>query len=393
MHHHSHDHHEHEIDQNPNSERYIATRNVTLIGVVSNIVLTILKLVFGWIGHSQALIADGLHSLSDLISDAVILVAAKISDKKADKDHPYGHGRFETVATVIVGTLLILVAIGMLMDAAWRLWFIEQLLQPTGITLAIAVISILVKEATYQYTIYVAEKYRSQMLRANAWHHRTDAVSSVIVFVGIVGAMAGFPWLDAVAAIGVSFMIIHIGWQLSWSGLRELVDTSLDRKTVLEIETIIKSVEGVRDIHFLRTRRMGANVLVDVHLLVSPMISVSEGHHIGEIVQNRLIDEMEEVADVVIHIDPEDDEKVAPSLTLPLRREVLTRLQRHWQHLDQAHAIENITLHYYNGRVSADIYLPLSLVEDIQTAQLLSQQFIEAVDVEPDIHNIRVYYY
>jgi len=393
MHHHSHDHHEHEIDQNPNSERYIATRNVTLIGVVSNIVLTILKLVFGWIGHSQALIADGLHSLSDLISDAVILVAAKISDKKADKDHPYGHGRFETVATVIVGTLLILVAIGMLMDAAWRLWFTEQLLQPTGITLAIAVISILVKEATYQYTIYVAEKYRSQMLRANAWHHRTDAVSSVIVFVGIVGAMAGFPWLDAVAAIGVSFMIIHIGWQLSWSGLRELVDTSLDRKTVLEIETIIKSVEGVRDIHFLRTRRMGANVLVDVHLLVSPMISVSEGHHIGEIVQNRLIDEMEEVADVVIHIDPEDDEKVAPSLTLPLRREVLTRLQRHWQHLDQAHAIENITLHYYNGRVSADIYLPLSLVEDIQTAQLLSQQFIEAVDVEPDIHNIRVYYY
>lgn len=171
--------HKPEISSTSPKQRYLAIRNVTLVGVVGNILLTIVKLIFGIIGHSQALIADGLHSLSDLISDGVVLVAAKYSTLDADAEHPYGHARFETLATVAVGGLLLLVAGGMLIDAARRLFDPALLWQPTVVSLAVAGLSILVKEALYQYTRYVAKCVRSQMLQANAWHHRSDAISSV----------------------------------------------------------------------------------------------------------------------------------------------------------------------------------------------------------------------
>lgn len=228
-----------ENTQLSSKERYIATRNVTLVGALGNILMTIFKLIFGIYGQSQALIADGLHSLSDLISDSVVLVAAKYSSLDADADHPYGHGRFETLATVIIGALLILVAAGMLIDAGRRLLEPELLWHPTGITLIIVALSILLKEALYQYTIYIAKQVRSQILRANAWHHRSDAISSVIVFVGIAGSLVGIHWLDAVAAIGVSFMIAQIGWSLGWGAVRDLVDTGLDKNQVNQIKKLL----------------------------------------------------------------------------------------------------------------------------------------------------------
>jgi len=266
-------------------ERYLAIRNVTLTGIVGNILLTIAKLIFGIIGQSQALIADGLHSLSDLISDGMILIAAKYSTQEADADHPYGHARFETLATVAVGVLLFLVAAGMLIDATRRLFDPTLLWQPTAISLAIAILSILIKEALYQYTIHVAKQVRSPMLQANAWHHRSDAVSSIIVLLGVAGTMAGLSGLDALAAIGVSLMIAHIAWSLGWGGIKDLVDTGLDYKQIIEIKNIIHSVDGVHTLHDLRTRKMGANALVDVHILVDPRLSVSEGHQIGEMVR------------------------------------------------------------------------------------------------------------
>jgi len=377
------------------AQRYYAIRQVTLVGVVGNILLSIIKLIFGFIGQSQALIADGLHSLSDLISDGVVLVAAKYSSQDADANHPYGHGRFETVATIAVGGLLLIVAAGLLIDASHRLLEPELLLQPGLISLVVIVISLVIKEILYQYTVKVAKRIRSPMLQANAWHHRSDAISSLIVLVGVVGSMVGVQWLDAIAAIGVSLMIAHIGWTLGWSGVSELVDTALDEEQLQEIRELIQSVDGVCTLHELRTRRMGSQALVDVHILVNPRISVSEGHQIGEMVRHCLINNLEDIADVLVHIDPEHDEQAHPNLKLPLRHEIVARLQKKLVGSEMVKMIdeEQVTLHYLSGKLTIDIYLSLEIVQNMTNAQTLSQRFAAIAAEEPTIQTIRVYYY
>jgi cation diffusion facilitator family transporter len=374
------------------NDRYIAIRNATLVGVLVNILLTIIKFIFGILGHSQALIADALHSLSDLISDGLVLVAAKFSSQDADDEHPYGHARFETVATVAVGLLLFLVAVGIFIDAIRRLFFPELLLQPTAITLVITLIVLVAKEILYQYTIFVAKKINSPMLRANAWHHRSDAISSFIVLIGIAGALMGFSWLDAVAAIGVSFMIAHIGWSLMMSSFKELVDTGLDQDKINQITETIQSVEGVRALHELRTRKMANNALVDVHILVDPYISVSEGHYIAEIVKSTLIDKFEEISDVMVHIDPENDEEFKLNFNLPLRSQVIQDLQQSWYGLAVTKHIEQITLHYISGKLIVDVYLPLNIVTSLEEAADLSKCFNELADNTPSINTVNLYY-
>jgi len=372
--------------------RYIAIRNVTFLAITINTLLTIIKILFGIVGQSQALIADGLHSLSDLLVGAITLVAAKYSTQPPDLEHPYGHGRIETLATIAGGGLLLLMAGGLLIDAQRRLFEPELLLQPTAISLAAVILSIVIKEAIYHYTIYVANRVRSPMLRANAWHHRSDAISSLIVFFGVAGTMMGFLWLDAVATIGISFMIGYVGFSLILPGINELVDRGLEKEQLIEIKKIVKSVTGVRALHQLRTRKMGVNVLVDVHILVDPRLSVSEGHQIGEAVRTRLMAQKEEIADVLVHIDPEHDEKPQPTWNLPLRDEITARLQQHWQSLEIGGAIEQITLHYSSGKLTIDIDLPLTIVPSIEEAQLLSQRLTELVALEPSIDAINVYY-
>jgi len=374
-------------------DRYLVMRNVTLVGVIINILLAIAKLIFGWIGRSQALIADGLHSLSDLISDGVVLIAAKYGSREADGEYPYGYARFETVATIIVSLLLMFVAIGICFDATKRLFEPELLFRPTAVSLAVVVVSILIKEVLYHYTMYIALQVRSKMLRANAWHHRSDAISSVIVLIGITGSMAGFTWLDAVASIGVGLMIAKIGWSLGWSGVRELVDTGLNEQELDTIKDIIKSVDGVRTLHELRTRYMGSNILVEVHILVNPRVSVSEGHQIGENVRFYLMEAMEDIVDVTVHIDPENDEEQEPNLNLPSRSEITRHLQQCWQSLEATHIIEHISLHYLSGKLIVEVYLPLDIVETLEEARTLSQQFKKRViEEDSDIQNILVYF-
>ncbi len=377
-----------------NTERYLAIRNITLVGVVINVTLTIVQLIFGYLDHSQALMADGLHTFSDLVSDTVVLIAAQYSSQQADKEHPYGHARFETFATVIVGGILIIVAAGIFLSSIQRLQNLNESPQPTVISLTIAVIAILSKEMLYHLAVSVAKRVRSEMVLASAWHHRSDALSSVIVVVGVGGAMAGLPWLDAVAAISVSVMIAHIGWSLSRRSASELVDTGLESHKVATIKEIIGSVDGVRTLHDLRTRSMGTRALVDVHLLVNPRISVSEGHQIGETVRTRLVDQVEEISDVIIHIDPENDETHSPSpnLELPLRREVIGRLKHRWQSLEAAQAIHRVNLHYLAGKLMVEIYLPLQVVTTTQEAEALAQRFVELAAEEPQIYTIKVYY-
>jgi cation diffusion facilitator family transporter len=389
----SHEHHYHFLPGRAgDEERYAAARRVTLVGAVVNLLLAGAKVFFGIIGHSQSLVADGVHSLSDLISDGMVLVAAKHGSRDADETHPYGHGRIETVVTVALGALLLLVAGGIMVDAVMRLFRPERLLHPGMLALWVAGISVVSKEALYHYTQAVARRQRSNLLRANAWHHRSDAISSVVVMIGVGGTMAGLPYLDAIAAVGVGLMIAKVGWDLAWHSLRELVDTALDADRVEAIRSSILSVDGVRALHSLRTRRMGQDALADVHILVDPKLSVSEGHHVSETVRSRLINEVEEVQDVLVHIDPEDDEETAPSIDLPSRQAVIARLKEHWRDLPAAKQIERITLHYLDGALSVEVILPLSATRDREEAEELSRALAAPAQQLAEVESVRVLY-
>ncbi len=360
--------------------RYREIRKVTLIGSVIDFLLAVLKLVVGFLAQSQALIADGVHSLSDLATDFVVLYAAKHSSRAADESHPYGHGRFETIATVALGVALMLVAAGIAWDAVERLFHPEQLMQPGLLALVVAVISVLAKEWIFHYTKRVADRLRSPMLAANAWHSRTDAVSSLIVIVGVGGTVAGLPYMDAIAAAGVALIIAWIGWDLAWHGVRELVDTGLEEEQLTAIRRTIQEVDGVQGLHSLRTRRVGADALVDVHVLVEPHISVSEGHQIGEAVRIRLLQGHEEINDVLVHIDPEDDEHRPYICELPLRRELLSRLHECWRGIDAARSIEGVTLHYLHNRIQVVLLLPLAVLDDGCSARELEVEFNRAAE-------------
>jgi len=377
-------HYHPKVDKPGERTRFQETRRITLIGAVVNVLLAAAKIVFGIIGSSQSLIADGVHSLSDLASDAIVILAAKHGSQDADEDHPYGHARIETAFTVGLGALLIAVAGGILADAVDRLFQTQRLLHPGVLALVVAALSVLSKELLYRYTLRVAKRVRSNLLHANAWHHRSDAISSVVVIVGVAGSMAGLHYLDALAAAGVALMIAKIGWDLSWSSLKELVDTGLDPERVEAIRNCILGVDGVRTLHMLRTRRMGQDALVYVHIMVPPRLSVSEGHHIGETVRSRVIREVDEVTDVMVHIDPEDDETSPPSLKLPMRGELMDRLGQAWADIPAAQHIEKVTLHYLDGKIAVDLLLPFAALEQGSTREQLAQRFAEvAAEVNP----------
>jgi len=371
--------------------RYREIRKVTVVGGVVDLLLGIVKILVGAAANSQALIADGVHSLSDLATDFLVVFAAKHSHREADEEHPYGHGRIETVATVILGVALVLVAIGICYDALHRMRDPELLGHPGMLALLVALVSVVSKEIIYHYTVRAARRLRSNMLHANAWHSRSDAISSVIVVIGVGGTMYGFTYLDAVAAAAVGVMIAKIGWDLLWKSLQELIDTSLEEDKVEAIRRAILDVSGVRALHMLRTRRSGSDALVDVHLLVDPGLSVSEGHMIGERVRTRLIGEMDDVSDVTVHIDPEDDEVASPCSDLPLRDEIMRRLEDRWAKLDLDAGIEKVTLHYLDGKVHVDIFVD-PVDRDAAGREKLAEEIRKSARKVDDIGNVEVYF-
>ena len=374
----------------PLDARYQDIRMVTLVGAVVDLVLGVAKIIVGVIASSQALIADGIHSLSDLATDFLVLFAAKHAHREADDEHPYGHGRIETVATVVLGVSLVTVAIGISYDAVRRLMTPELLLHPGWMALLVAVISVLSKELIYQYTARAARRLRSKMLHANAWHSRSDAISSIIVVIGVVATMLGYPSFDALAAVAVALMVAKIGWDLLWQSLQELIDTALDPERVEAIRETIMAVDGVRTCHMLRTRHSGSDALVDVHIQVDPALSVSEGHQIGEAVRWRLIKTIDDVSDVTVHIDPEDDELASSCKGLPLRDEVLRRLEQQWQHLDIGERLDKVVVHYLNGKVHVEVFLN-STGEDSQQLAELSAAIREVAQKAQDIGDVSVY--
>jgi len=373
-------------------ERRQITQRVTVVGAVINLVLSLAKIVIGLLAHSQSLVADGLHSLSDLLSDALVYWAAHHAAQGPDEEHPYGHGRFETVATLGLAVILLLVGLIIVWDAGNRLFHPDELLEPGLLALAAAIASILLKEWLYHYTVRVARRISSEMLRANAWHHRTDAISSVVVVVGIGGTLAGLPYLDAIAAAVVGLMICHIAWELGAPALRELVDVALDHDRVEQIRQTILTIGGVKAVHMLRTRKIGGCASVDVHVQVAPWLSVSEGHMISQVVMERLLAEIDEVGDVTVHIDPEDDEVALSCTGLPLRAEAERVLAARWKDIRPAYDIQRLVLHYLDGRIDIDAYLPLRVFHGEAEAVVLRDGLQQALAKTPEFGAVRVYF-
>ena len=340
-------------------ERYRTTRFATILAATVNSVLAATQIVTGWLFQSQALIADGVHTLSDLVSDGVVLFAAGKAAASPDENHPYGHGRIETLATIVVGLLLALAALGIAWTAGQRLLAWETLTGPAPAALLFAALTLVAKEGLYQYTARAARRIQSPLLQANAWHHRTDAISSVVVFVGIGGAVAGWPWLDAVAALVVALFILHMAWQLVFKSAAELIDTALEPDQVEVIQTAISGVPGVKDAHMLRTRKLGNEAAADVHIQVAPRISVSEGHQIADEVYRAIRDSMGTLRDVTVHVDPENDEEQLRTVGLPLRPVITARIRAAWEGLPELGLIEQVDLHYLGGRVHLTITLRL----------------------------------
>ncbi len=367
-----------------------AMRNTSVVGAIVNLVLTVAKVIFGIIGQSHALIADGVHSLADLSTDLMVWFAAKYSNQPADKEHPYGHARIETAFTVGLGVVLIITAIGIVVDSVQRLLDPATLLQPTPIVLLIAAISIVANEGLYQYTMRAAREFKSSLLTANAWHHRSDAISSIVVLIGVAGSLMGVPYLDALAALGVAVMIGKIGWDQAWASIRELVDTGMEPKAAASIERIIENIEGVQGVHMLRSRRMGGSYLIDVHIEVDELLSVSEGHKIAEYVRLQLIESDKDISNALVHIDPEDDSLDLLCRGLPLRREVLTDLRRVWDGEVAAADCSSVTLHYLSGKVHVDLVRPMADVD--QQAYNLCLRLQEKARELDYIGQVRVFY-
>lgn len=373
--------------------RYRASRRVTWVSVITNVFLSAAQIAIGLVGHSQALVADGVHTLSDLVTDGLVLFALQHSSKEADEEHPYGHGRIETAVTMVLGGMLLAVGIGIAWRAGIRLWEAEAFIVPSALTLWVAVFTLGAKEALYRYTIATANRYASAMLKANAWHHRSDAISSLIVVAGIAGSLYGFAYLDAVAAILVAVMIAKIGVELAWHALRELIDTGLDPEEREAIRRTIVNVSGVKALHSLRTRRIAGQALVDVHIMVDSRLSVSEGHQIGEVVRAHLIKEIAPVTDVMVHIDTEEDFDDDARAGLPLRDEVLSRLETYFRDIPEARQIEQTTLHYANGRVDVEVRLPLAILSTPEDGDSLRARFAAAARSDVHIGSVDVLFH
>ena len=368
------------------------SQKATVVGAIIDFLLSVIKISLGVIGQSGALIADGIHSFSDLITDWVTWYAAKLSGDAPDDDHPYGHERFETVATLglsiflaIVGTIIIFDGIGRFSDAS--------ALKHESWLIAAAALSILSKEALYWYTVKVANTIKSDLLKANAWHHRSDALSSIVVVIGILGAANGYFFLDSVAAIIVGIMIIYIGWQLGFEATKELVDTSIEPEDIKSLHKALAEIKGVNSVHTLRTRKVGHKKSADVHVQVNPFLSVSEGHIISVSVERVAKECIEELDDVTVHIDPENDEEKenAPYKNLPERAQALKIISQSLKLENCSYEINRTQLHYLEGEILVDFYLSVNYLDNNEISKI-NFELSEIIKKLPGFGEVKVYF-
>ncbi|MBC7624390.1 MAG: cation transporter [Aeromicrobium sp.] len=285
------------------AERQAAAARSTWVSVGVNILLTTTQIWVGIAAKSQALVADGIHSASDLVADFVVLLANRHSQKDADDDHPYGHQRFETAASLVLGLLLLGVGVGMFWSAVRKLEDPDSVQQVHVIALWVAIGALIAKETLFRYMLRIAKQVKSTMLVANAWHARSDAASSLVVSIGIVGNLAGFPILDPIAALIVGFMVAKMGWTFGWNALHDLMDRAVDEQEVEAIRRTLVETPGVINVHDVRTRKMGDMIVVDAHLEVDATITVEAGHDIAVLARDRVL-ARHRVLNLMTHLDP-----------------------------------------------------------------------------------------
>jgi cation diffusion facilitator family transporter len=285
------------------ADKTAAGTRSTWVSVIVNVLLSTLQIVVGVLARSQGLIADGIHSLSDLVADFIVLLAGHHSRKEADPDHPYGHQRFETAASLALGLLLLGVGLGMLWSALQKLQSPESIAAVHLSALWVAGAALLAKELLFRYMLAVAKRVKSSMLVANAWHARSDAASSLVVGIGIAGNLLGYPILDPIAALIVGGMVGKMGWSFGWDALHDLMDRAADDEEVAAIRQTLQSTPGVISVHDVRTRKMGDMIVVDAHIEVDAQISVEAGHDIAVAARQRVM-QRHRVLNLMTHVDP-----------------------------------------------------------------------------------------
>lgn len=362
-----------------NKESLALGYKATIISSISDVALAALKFAAGTLGHSSALIADALHSLTDLATDFVSFVSLKISHQKPDEDHPYGHGRAETIGTAVIGIVVVIVGL-------WLSW--EQVIaleqghenRPTWLAAAAAAASMVIKEAMYWYTLAIGKKARSESVIANAYHHRSDSLSSLAALIGIGGATLGYHAMDPLAAIIVGLMIIHMGGKITWDATQNLMDSGLSREELEELNRIIEAVPNVLHHHDIKTRRAGRDVFIDCHIQVSPRISVSEAHNIAETVRHDLRHRAPHVTDAMVHIDSEDDSE-GGRLYNDQRVLVEKAVTEILAQSPDIRLAEDIILHYFLKNLAVDITLESddehTLTETRQVAARIKEKLFE----------------
>ena len=285
-------------------DRYRESNRVTVLSIIINIVLTILKIVAGIIGNSTAIIADGLHSASDILTSVGIIIGNVISNKPSDNEHQYGHEKAESIVSFVLALALILVALKIGMNGVESLLNLDKLSVPTFLPLIVSVISIVLKEYQYQITIRVAKRINSSALKADAWHHRSDALSSIAAFVGIGGAMLGIKILDPIASIGVALVVIKVGINIFKSACSELMDSSMDKEDIEAIKNIINAYEKVHGIGIVKSRKYGAVAYIDLTILIDKSETLEGAHDIADKIEAEIIEEYKYIKEVNIHTEP-----------------------------------------------------------------------------------------
>lgn len=360
--------------------------HVTLVGMLLDVILGVGKIVGGVMTNSFALITDGIHSLTDAGTDIFVLIVTRVAHAEPDAEHQYGHGRFETLGTIAMGIVFFITAAILLYDSINRLRLDEPLPTPAAAGIVLALLSIATKEWIFHYTMRVAKKLNSNLLKANAWHSRSDAISSIAVLIGIVGARQGYVWMDTVAGMFVALIIAKIGWELCSDSLIELVDTAVPTQRREQFEACILSMDGIRGITELRSRSSGGKIILEVRLLVNSYISVSEGHQLGELVSKSLISQFGDVSEVLVHIDPVQHETAEDELQLPERTLLIESLKDCWKNLIDQHSIASIDLHYLGGAIEVDLVLDVD-----ELATTTARDLEAAIETVPHITKLRIF--
>ena len=363
---------------------------VTWLGLFANLILAIAKGFIGTIAHSSALIADAGHSVSDLLSASITLWAVHMSGVPKDKNHPYGHGKFETVGTFIVAIFLLLTGVGV----AWHvLNKIDTPEVPGTAALWMAGIAICFKEALFHVTRMVGRRSGSRVLLANAWHHRSDAISSVAALVGIGGAQWGIPLMDPIAGVLVAGLIIKTGIDIGYESIRELTDETVEEEVISELGHILAEIDGVDHFHEMRARRMGPQLLVDLHIEVDSMMSISAAHQVAERVRLRILDELPAVNEVLVHVDAEDDfveskggiEETKDIVLMRPQTEIESDVKKILTEIPEIQGITHIYCHYLNQELTVQVNILLDEEMQIRDAQKIASKARMKIEEIKDI--------